>query len=656
MGRLKETLLEAAKNAPDALQDKVEVVGFSIASCLNRAAQHWNIELTALDYTILERGKQSLFRTKPYRLQVHLLPEEERFADLEEFSVSLGVGHRLLNKDLAGMDAVQDIDGRVIVRNYFRGVFLRVFPPKNNGKAMQREDVAKALYQAGVDKFDEMSVTECMNEATGEAVRIGHFTHQSENDATCRVEISPDHMKAFVYTTAPGPKGRHLESNDIVAVLKAHLVVCGYKEKEIEEALLQDLYQKPILAAEGQAPQRGKDAAIDYKVNVKRNILHLKQDALGRVDFKNLNIIENVVVGQLLAEKIPAQKGKPGLTVFNRIVEPKHGKDIDLRAGKGTILSEDGTKLTAQTNGQVVLTRGRICVEPVYRVIQDVGPKTGNIHFLGSVVVGGAVLDGFEIKAAGNVEVHGGVQRARIEAEGDIVVRAGVQGSHIESTGGNVVARYIQDANINAPANVLVADGILRSKVAAGDSIICNGRRAQIVGGYLIAAKEIYSRLLGSTAYTNTRLTVGLDPLIVEAYENNKQLSQKVAAQITSVKQSLTILLSRRKAGGAGFSEKQAAILAQKQSELRQLEREQADAIKQTEKLKLHFLKASSNSKVHAERQIFPGVEVHILQAKQKITDTYNAVTLSYENGYVKMDKLERKKQNLPSYHKWRSR
>ena len=82
-------------------------------------------------------------------------------------------------------------------------------------------------------------------------------------------------------------------------------------------------------------PKKGIDARIDYKVNIKKNVITLKEDAAGRVDFKNLSKIENVVVGQIIAEKIPAKKGKHGYTIFNEMVAAKDGKDIAFQSREG---------------------------------------------------------------------------------------------------------------------------------------------------------------------------------------------------------------------------------------------------------------------------------------------------------------------------------
>ena len=76
-------------------------------------------------------------------------------------------------------------------------------------------------------------------------------------------------------------------------------------------------------------------------------------------------------------------------------------------------------------NGQVVLKNNKISIEPIYIVPGDVSLETGNIVFLGSVIVQGSVHDNFVVKAAGNIDIKGTVQKAFIEAEGDIFLRQG---------------------------------------------------------------------------------------------------------------------------------------------------------------------------------------------------------------------------------------
>jgi uncharacterized protein (DUF342 family) len=59
-------------------------------------------------------------------------------------------------------------------------------------------------------------------------------------------------------------------------------------------------YRRPLLAAEGQYPRNGRDAYIEYKVRVDKSRVQFEEDDSGKVDFRNLELLENVVAGQLL--------------------------------------------------------------------------------------------------------------------------------------------------------------------------------------------------------------------------------------------------------------------------------------------------------------------------------------------------------------------
>ena len=145
------------------------------------------------------------------------------------------------------------------------------------------------------------------------------------------------------------------------------------------------------------------DARIEYKFETDRTNLKLKETANGQVDFKELNLIQNVVAGQPLAVKILAQRGKGGKTITGRYLEARNGKDIPIPLGQNTVLDKDGRTVLAEKSGHVMLMADKITVEEVYEV-PGVNIKTGNITYMGTVVCRGNVDDGFNIKASGNIE------------------------------------------------------------------------------------------------------------------------------------------------------------------------------------------------------------------------------------------------------------
>ncbi len=645
MDRLKELFLDTGSAEQVVVKDKVEVVGMSILTCLRKAGEVLNTDLASLDYEVLQKGKQSFLKPLPYRLLVSILAKDEKYADLEEFSLKLGVGSRLLSDELDHYVTPKNKDGRVLVRVYRTGVYLTVFPALGDGRQVDKNTALMRIQHTGITQFDPSRVEDIVKEARGEPVKISAYTPRPDADSTVKVDISPDEMTATIRITPPKPGGRHLEVQDVINALKAHGVVIGFLEEDIRQALLEDRYMQDIVGAKGVPPQHGDDARIDYKVQIKKEGVHLEEDAKGRVDYKNMNLIENVVVGQILAEKLPAKKGKMGRTLHNRLVEARDGREVELKQGRGTILSEDKNKLIAEINGQVVYSHMRISVEPVFRVSGDVGPKTGNIMFLGSVHIGGNVLDNYEVKAAGNVEITGAVQKAKIEAEGDIVVKAGIlgrEGARVESTGGSLMAKFIQSAEVHVANDVVAQEGILHSKVEAGGRIICNGRRAQIVGGNIRATKEVRARLIGSQAYTATEVIVGTDPRLLAQAEEIGKLLKENEDNLKKAEKTTATLKARREADPDSFTPEQAETMEKNHVLVDKLQVRARELTEEKTKMDETMARMGAEGKVHAEKELFPGVVITIKDASQTISDTYRSVTLSYDNGYVKIGKFEK--------------
>ncbi len=292
-------------------------------------------------------------------------------------------------------------------------------------------------------------------------------------------------------------------------------------------------YGRPIVVAEGTKAHDGANAHIAHNFRLERDEVTLKEKD-GRVDFKDISRVENVVAGQLLARKVPAEPGQPGQTVTGNMIPATKGKDCDLLVGKNVKLSEDGLSALAEINGQVLLLGGKINVEPIYTITGDVNLHTGNILFLGTVIVRGNVEDGFSVKAAGNIEVFGSVGKCLIDAEGDIVVHQGIAAKTEGKIrcGKSLYSKFIEHAHVDAGEYVVVTDGIVHSHVDANRMILCQGKRAQIVGGHLRASEEINSKILGSVAGTETLLEVGYDPRSKErlvGLEEAKRPVEKIA-------------------------------------------------------------------------------------------------------------------------------
>ncbi|BDA79660.1 polymerase [Leptospira kobayashii] len=654
-GFLQEELAEFEKKE----KEQVEVIGDSIEECLALASVHFGKKIHELDYTVLKRGRKRLFFSEPFHIRVSIIPEDLILEELSALDERLtgGTG-KLLSKDLKDLVAPKNKDGRLSVKIYKTGVFLTVYPPLGEGTPVAMADVTKRLSFRGVAGVDPAILAKIIKDKKGEPVLISNQKPKQGNDSSCNIEIGSEQMKAFVTIFPARPGGRDLEVNDIVVSLKNMGISYGLKEADIKQALDEDKINTPFVGAEGDHPVNGNNAEIRYYVRTEKKV-NFKEDQSGRVDYKDLDMIENVVVGQLLAEKIPAQKGKLGRNLFGMVLPAKDGSDVELKQGKGTILSEDKMRLTAEVNGQVLYALGKLSVETVYRINGDVGVKTGNVTFLGSIIITGNVEDNYSVKAAGNIEIYGTVQKAIIEADGDIIVRQGVTGreeARVESTGGNIVAKFIQNATVITERDIIVQEGILHSHLMAGGKVSCKGKRGQIVGGTIQAAQLIAAKIIGSQANPQTDLIVGVNPKIlkqINEYEEKKNENQDKFDQLTKT---MRTLRARKEADPASFSPENEAHLQKLEAGTKKLEKRIQEYDKEIQTLTAYMEEQAASGRVSVEKTIFPGVSIRIRNADFKLRHETKAKTFFEEGGQVRSTNYEDPDEDKNDWRKKRGR
>jgi len=340
--------------------------------------------------------------------------------------------------------------------------------------------------------------------------------------------------------------------------------------------------------------------------------------------------------------KVPAEQGIQGRTVTNRMLPSRSGRDCQIAHGEGTILSEDGRELTAEKNGQVVLKQGRIIVDDVLVVQGDVNMETGDILMLGSVLITGNVLDNFKVKASGNIEVRGSVQKAFLEAEGDIIVKGGINGrddATIETTGGSIYAKFVRMSRLIAEKNVIVTEELLHSRVDAGKLIFCNGKRAQISGGVLRAGEEVNARAIGAESYIKTEIYVGLNPRVLQQMNDLEKALDDTATEMEKLTKDVGTLNQRRRT--TPLTAEQNEMLKNYTARLEKLETRKQDIIQEIAELREYMSMIEQRGKVCAEKHLYPGVEVYVKGQKLKINDEYDNVAITFDGGDWRFGKYE---------------
>ncbi|MFP4408480.1 MAG: FapA family protein [Spirochaetaceae bacterium] len=619
----------------DRNRQYVNVSGETLQDALREAAVELSLPIKKIEYEILENGSSGVLGVgkKPYLILAYPAIQQVSSESFEErFDMDLGFDDE---------SRPRDRDGQAYVKLSPNGVLLKVSPPQGSGVRATERDAIEALSKRSIEKFDAGLVKKVVQLADDEFVKVAQYDYNPANDAYMSVDFAEAEMKAYLNLSPPGEGGADPTADGIRVFLESNDVVHGIKEEVLNRLDEQPIYREPVLVAEGTRPKNGADAKIQYNFEIEPGKIHVKE-VEGRVDFKELNRVQNVVEGQVLAKRIPAEQGEPGYTVTGKLLPARDGKNVAIPIGQNVRLSEDGSTAFAEINGLVRIQSGKITVEPVYVVEGDVNMKEGNIKFLGTVVVKGNVDDGFDVSAAGHIEVMGSVGRCNLSAEGDIIVHQGITGKNSGRIicSGSLWSKFIENAHVEAGELVVVSDGIINSTVFSDKRIVCRGKRASIVGGHLRASEEIDAKALGSVAGMETLLEVGYDPKQKERLVELEEQDAELGKQLDEIGLNMSTIEKMRKAKKQIPKEKLKAyaLLKQKREKIKSRREKIRDEIEQIQNY-LDQLKI--NGRISASGTVFPGVKVRIKEAPLDVRNEFHSVTFVAEGGTVSVTKYE---------------
>ena len=356
---------------------------------------------------------------------------------------------------------------------------------------------------------------------------------------------------------------------------------------------------------------------------------------------KELNQIQNVIAEQPLATKMQPERGKGGKTIFGRYLEAKNGKDIQVQLGENVHFDRDGVTIKASIDGEVMLVNGKITVEPI-KVLDAVNVKTGDIKFVGTVVIKGSVEEGYKVEAT-NIEVNGIVDKSVLEATGNIIVRQGVfgKGEGFIKAGKSLWAKFINDTTVEVEENVIVSDSIVNSNITAMKNIVLRGKKAQIIGGHLLATEEICARKVGSPGGgTETILEVGIDPRakkrLLELQKNQTDSTRDYENNELDI-QNLEQQKKLRKKLPQEKEEKLAAL----KNKNKQIGEELQEMTNEIDKIQAHLRELKAVGKVKVEETVYAGVKIYVRDVLDEVKMDTKHVTFYYDKSFSKRGDYE---------------
>ena len=237
-----------------------------------------------------------------------------------------------------------------------------------------------------------------------------------------------------------------------------------------------------------------------------------KVGANDRVDHLNRDYVQNVVVGEILAEwvKVPESETE---AYDSRFLYPVKSFPM----GPNCVVdAQNPDQLLAAVNGYVYYdAEQKIAVKTLLNIRRDVDYVTGNVSFVGDVVVHGAVRSGFSVKAR-NLLVKGPVEGATLEASGSMQIHAGVRGDNqaVLRAKDSVKVKFCENAQVSAGKNLLVEGSVMHCKLYVGNALAV---KEKLIGGETTCRRLVHvGEQLGGGLSTITSIVLGYDPALLQ--------------------------------------------------------------------------------------------------------------------------------------------
>ncbi len=350
-------------------------------------------------------------------------------------------------------------------------------------------------------------------------------TAMTSADAEIKVFFSRNRMAGFVYCLEPIGDGADITEEALLQALSSKGIQYGLLPDTISSIIQNKLYYRIFVAARGTAPVKGKDGQI-IDLFSRSQELHLKEDERGTIDYKNPGVFQSVQAGQTICTLIQPEEGTEGCDIMGKQLAAEKGKMPPIPKGKNTSVTEDGSALIADTDGDLSFQHGTFRVEPQLIISQDVDNNTGNVNFAGDIVIQGEVKRGFQITAGGKLTVYGLVEGAVLSAGKDIVLSKGMNGSGggMLTAKGSIYSRFLEQTKACAEGDV-VADVMIGCSITAGGNILATSGKGIIIGGTLSARQYVEARRIGNQSEIRTAIKIGV---FIQKKENLEEVTKEL--------------------------------------------------------------------------------------------------------------------------------
>lgn len=497
---------------------------------------------------------------------------------------------------------------------------------KESGDDAEKDsDLSASLFKEIISMADN---TDSKSDASPPEISDNNPIRPVTIDSEPVIKISNNRLEASIFVKPPAFGGADITLEAINEAIARENIVYGIDTELLKNIVDEKVYSVPFVFAYGESPTVGRDGYVEPLYDKVRK---LKPKILedGNVDFKSLDMVINVHVGDPICKIFNETNGENGVDVFGEEIPARRGNPPIILAGSNTGVNGDGSLLVALADGNLIYDKGRFVVETLFVVRENVDISTGNISFIGSIEIKGNVDDGFTVESAQNITVWGMVSGATLKARGDIVVKNGSINSTIISSEGNITVGFGETSKINCHGDFR-ANSIIFSMVNCEGNLDCVNIPGTIVGGEYNVTGNVSCNTLGHRNYISTVVNVGECAQMINERTTLEKKRAELEMDINKIAMAVD-MLQNEKAQGKILSNEKADFLSTAIRLKIQKSLEKKPVSRRISEIDNH-IEASTKRILKVNRTLHPNVTIKIVCVTLRTTKEYGHC-VAYNNG-----------------------
>jgi hypothetical protein len=421
--------------------------------------------------------------------------------------------------------------------------------------------------------------------------------------------------------------------------------------------------------AKGTAPEEGEDGRLQLLVK-QFDEERQKEQSSGSANLRETDHFDNIASGQIIGRIHHPIEGKDGIDALGKPIRAARVQKAKVVCDK-TITRQDSKignfeELTSEINGYLSQEAGKLKIIGVLNVSEDVDFKTGNIDFIGDIVVGGSIMKDFRVVSQGNIQIAGNVESGFVRAPcGNIEVGGVIVGSFatLDSNPSGALdsekvsrlattqkptvmaktglkAHTIRGAQIEVDGDLEVVKEIMGSSLKIKGALrIPDG---QLLGGATFATRGVDAGVIGTSAGSRTTIVLCSEFETSAHYSSLLQSisSHKEAVELLKLQLGPIIESPEKIKSLDAVQAKKIATMYQKFQQVQ----ESLDGLIAARNDMQKEMARSREVRVNVRRVMFPGVEI-IADGKKFVIEkeikgdksiTFNSETKTFSIGKLR--------------------